>query len=59
LLLALGTLSVGYLVAFRMTFGYAHDPNDLWLALQCGTLVLFIFFTTLRLFQRQIEYMAR
>jgi hypothetical protein len=58
-LLSIGTVSVGYLVALRLTFGYAQNPNNLWLAIQYGTIVLIIFFTTLRLFGKRIEQMLR
>ena len=54
LLLAIGIVSIGYRMALRLTFGDARDPNNLWLAIQYGAIVLGIFFTTLWLFQKRI-----
>jgi hypothetical protein len=59
LLLSLGTVSVGSLVALRLTFGYVQERNNLWLAIQYGTIILIIFFTTLRLFGKRIEQMIQ
>jgi hypothetical protein len=55
LILSIASLTLGYLIAFRLTFGYTHDVNDLWLALQYGAIVLAILFGTVQIFRKYIE----
>jgi peptidoglycan/LPS O-acetylase OafA/YrhL len=55
LIFSIASLTLGYLLAFRLTFGYTHDINDLWLALQYGAIVLAILFGAVQIFRKYIE----